>query len=303
MLPPHETRGVGREKEPRCLGRGEAGGPPCLSGLAVSPTQRRSPRFFRTVSTPHPVRTWNNGGRQEGEKKPQRNGEFAEYLFAEAGGRVVRQGARTPSQPPCPSERPIQAACCATPRAGRASGQRRLPRNPHPNPHPNPQSRWPSQPPPPPDRSCGRGAEPGARPLQPGPGAPRAPSPRAGAPGPCPGPAPFFCFRTVPSLTLNPGGVPESPAVIWECLAPQRSKRRSDMDVSPFGYCLCFPFSSPCFVFSTCALIRVYFPKPARYGSLHTCTVVSTYKIKELFFLFFSFFFFSLDIISIFGGK
>ncbi|XP_037992004.1 uncharacterized protein LOC119700637 isoform X4 [Motacilla alba alba] len=47
--------GVGREKEPRCLGRGEAGGPPCLSGLAVSPTQRRSPRFFRTVSTPHPA--------------------------------------------------------------------------------------------------------------------------------------------------------------------------------------------------------------------------------------------------------
>lgn len=61
---------------------------------------------------------------------------------------MVRQGAHTPSQPPRPSERPLQAACCATPRAGRASGQRRLPPNPHPNPHPNPQSRWPPQPPP-----------------------------------------------------------------------------------------------------------------------------------------------------------
>ncbi|XP_056345760.1 WW domain-binding protein 11-like isoform X1 [Oenanthe melanoleuca] len=65
---------------------------------------------------------------------------------------------------------------------------------------------------------------PGARPFQPGLEGPRAPSPRAAAPGPCPGPAPVFCFRSVSSRTLNPGGVRESPAVRSECLASQRSK-------------------------------------------------------------------------------
>lgn len=135
---------------------------------------------------------------------------------------MVRQGAHTPSQPPRPSERPLQAACCATPRAGRASGQRRLPPNPHPNPHPNPQSRWPPQPPPTPRSEL----RPRSR--------ERAPSSRhrrfSGSrsprwrPGPCPGPAPFFCFRTVSSRTLNSGCVPESPAVTGKCLAPQRSK-------------------------------------------------------------------------------
>lgn len=34
--------------------RGGGRPPPGLSGLAAFPTQRRSPRFFRTVSTPHP---------------------------------------------------------------------------------------------------------------------------------------------------------------------------------------------------------------------------------------------------------
>ncbi|XP_056345764.1 uncharacterized protein LOC130252325 isoform X3 [Oenanthe melanoleuca] len=47
--------GVGGEKGSRCLGRGgRREAPPCLSGLAASPTQRSSPRFFHTVSTPHP---------------------------------------------------------------------------------------------------------------------------------------------------------------------------------------------------------------------------------------------------------
>lgn len=164
--------------------------------------------------------------------RPQRGGEKAttkwgicKISICRSGGRVVKQGAHIPSHPPRPSERPIQAACCATPRAGRASGQRRLPPNPHPNPHPNPQSSRPAQPPPPPDRCCGRGrgAAPGARPFQPGPKVPGLPLP-ALAPGPCPGTASFFCFRTVPSRTLNPGGVRESLAVRSEYLASQRSK-------------------------------------------------------------------------------
>ncbi|XP_064568374.1 uncharacterized protein LOC135447369 [Zonotrichia leucophrys gambelii] len=171
-------------------GRWEAP-PACPASPPLRPTPL--PSVF-----PHHVNT--SPGVNLEQWRPPRGGEKAttkwgicKIPICRGGGRVVRRGAHAPSQPPRPSERPIQAACCAPPAPGVRAGSAVClpihiaihipihspagPRSPHsPRAELRPRSR--------------------SAPLPAGTGllGLRLPT---GAPGPRPGPAPFFCFRTV----------------------------------------------------------------------------------------------------------
>lgn len=156
---------------------------------------------------------------REGRKSHNEMGNLPNIYLEKRRGEGLNNGLA----PPRPSGKQLGAACCAAPRAGRASGPRRLPPNPHPSSHPNPQPRAaPAAP-----CGCGRrrGAAPGARLSQPVvAGVPR----RPGQPSP---PSPpwlgsALCFRTVPSRTLNPGGVRRARAVGSARLAKVKITRK-----------------------------------------------------------------------------
>jgi len=208
-----------------------------------------------------PYRRWQ---RERGTMEAVESGEVGEAttkrgickkaIWRSGGERGYRTGSAPPRPPPAPGPS-LRAACCAAPRAGRASGQRRLPprqstsQSTRPNPHVPIHS-------------------PGVRPVQPGGG---------GGAGLLLGSALLFSDGAFPHF--EPRRRAQGPGC--RIAAPAEGK------ITRKYRCVCFalfaarfPLSSLRAVLYTRGLVPLRLPETARAQALHTSGSVSTYKIK-----------------------